>query len=114
MCKHLQYHVSHCQQLRLSTDLLGDLLTSIEQLQVSQSVSRPRLPVNSPSVNFPSVSPPSVPSDPRRSCLSRQLLPVTVSWLVLDLSPSHFYILVSLNVSPRSVSLAVLSLSHTG
>ena len=34
MCKHLQYHISHRQEVRLSTDLLGDLLTIVQQLQV--------------------------------------------------------------------------------
>ncbi|XP_037077735.1 dedicator of cytokinesis protein 3-like [Pollicipes pollicipes] len=33
MCKHLQYHISHRQEVRLSTDLLGDVLDLLHQLQ---------------------------------------------------------------------------------
>ncbi|KAF0301190.1 Dedicator of cytokinesis protein 3 [Amphibalanus amphitrite] len=33
MCKHLQYHIGHRQEVRLSTDLLGDLLTIVQQLK---------------------------------------------------------------------------------
>ncbi|XP_043244747.1 dedicator of cytokinesis protein 3-like [Amphibalanus amphitrite] len=33
-CKHLRHHVSHGQELRLCTDLLGELLTILQTLQV--------------------------------------------------------------------------------
>ena len=113
MCKHLQYHISHRQEIRLSTDLLGDLLTSVQQLQVSQSHPSPsvRAVSVSPSRSSQSRSVSVSPTRPRQPGQSQSVPPVPIRPYSLSQSQPLQSVTVSLSQSHPSPSVRSVSVS---